>query len=128
MIHYKKDILIMKKQRPILALIACSVTVLACIILSNGQTPIGSQWWPSKWGPHDERGAVNRITPEKTVEAAGLIKTGKVYHVGQVYEAGMPWWESVILRPSEFPRNRLPTRAARKNQRVTVPRPSGSGP
>ncbi len=82
--------MIMKKQRPILALTACNVAFLACITLSNGQTPIGSQWWPSEWGADDERGAVNRITPEKIVEAAGLIKTGKVYHVGQVYEAGMP--------------------------------------
>ena len=80
----------MKKQRHILPLIASSVTILACVTLSNGQTPVGSQWWPSEWGADDERGAVNRITPEKMVEAAGLIKIGKAYHVGQVYEAGMP--------------------------------------
>ena len=80
----------MRGQRPVLALIASSVTILACITLSNGQTPVGSQWWPSEWGADDERGAVNRITPEKMVEAAGLIKIGKAYHVGQVYEAGMP--------------------------------------
>ena len=86
----------MKKQRSILALTACSVAFLACITLSNGQTPIGSRWWPSEWGADDERGAVNRITPEKIVEAAGLIKTGKVYHVGQVTKPACHWWATVI--------------------------------
>jgi hypothetical protein len=80
----------MKKQRSILALVACSVLVFACMTIGNGQTPIGSEWWPSEWGPDDQRGAANRITPEKVIEAAKLIKTGKVYHVGQVYEQGMP--------------------------------------
>ena len=80
----------MNKQRSILALVACSVLVLACMTIGNGQTPIGSRWWPSEWGPDDQRGAANRITPEKVIEAAQLIKTGKVYHVGQVYEKGMP--------------------------------------
>ena len=80
----------MKKQRSILGLVACSVLIFACMTIGNGQTPIGSEWWPSEWGPDDQRGAANRITPEKVIEAAKLIKTGKVYHVGQVYEKGMP--------------------------------------
>ena len=80
----------MKKQRSIPALVACSVLVFACMAIGNSQTPIGSRWWPSEWGPDDQRGAANRITPEKVIEAAKLIKTGKVYHVGQVYEKGMP--------------------------------------
>ncbi len=80
----------MNKQRSILALLACSVLVLACMTIGNGQTPIGPKWWPSEWGPDDQRGAANRLTPEKVIEAAQLIKTGKVYHVGQVYEKGMP--------------------------------------
>jgi kynurenine formamidase len=44
----------------------------------------------SPWGPDDQRGAVNRITPAKTLEAAALIKQGKVYQLGRLYEAGMP--------------------------------------
>ena len=38
--------MIMKKQRSILALTACSVAFLVCMTLSNGQTPIGSRWDP----------------------------------------------------------------------------------
>ncbi len=80
----------MNKQRSILALVACGGLIFACMTIGNGQTPIGPKWWPSEWGADDQRGAANRLTPEKVIEAAGLIKTGKVYHVGQVYEKGMP--------------------------------------
>jgi kynurenine formamidase len=52
--------------------------------------PLGGQWWPSPWGAKDERGANNRITPAKVMEAARLIKTGKVYPLGRVLERGIP--------------------------------------
>jgi kynurenine formamidase len=32
-----------------------------------------------KWGPDDELGAMNYITPEKVKEAAGLVRRGKVF-------------------------------------------------
>src|SRR2546426_7631163 len=53
-------------------------------------TPVGSKWWPSPWGPDDQRGAANRMTPQKVLEANKLIRTGKVYSLGRVYEYGMP--------------------------------------
>jgi kynurenine formamidase len=53
-------------------------------------TPSGPQWWPSRWGPTDEAGASNLMTPDKVLEAVKLIKTGKVYRLGRVYEHGMP--------------------------------------
>jgi kynurenine formamidase len=39
-----------------------------------------SNW--GRWGPEDERGTTNFITPEKIVRAASLIKTGKVFDLG----------------------------------------------
>ncbi len=54
------------------------------------ETPIGPRWWPSEWGAEDERGAVNRITPEKVAQAARLVQSGQVYSLGRVYESGMP--------------------------------------
>ena len=54
------------------------------------QTPIGTRWWPSEWGPQDQRGAANRVTPGKVLEAKGLIREGKIYQLGQLYEHGMP--------------------------------------
>jgi kynurenine formamidase len=54
------------------------------------ETPIGPPWWPSEWGAADQRGAANRLTPPKVLEAARLVKEGQVYHLGRVYEYGMP--------------------------------------
>jgi kynurenine formamidase len=59
-------------------------------VSAAAQTPIGAEWWPSEWGPNDERGAANRITPARVLEAVSLIEEGKIYQLGQVYEASMP--------------------------------------
>ncbi len=56
--------------------------------------PLGKEWWPSPWGPTDERGAANRITPAKVLEAVRFIKAGKIYQLGRVYEQGMPLFGS----------------------------------
>ena len=57
---------------------------------ADPETPIGPKWWPSEWGPDDQRGAANRLTPEKVLEAKELITTGKIYQLGRTYESGMP--------------------------------------
>jgi kynurenine formamidase len=57
---------------------------------ATGDTPIGPKWWPSRWGPQDEAGASNWITPAKVLEAARLIKTGKIYEMGRVYQSEQP--------------------------------------
>ncbi|MGP0069586.1 MAG: cyclase family protein [Isosphaeraceae bacterium] len=54
------------------------------------ETPIGPKWWPSEWGPADQRGAANRLTADRVKDAARLIDGGKVYSLGRVYEHGMP--------------------------------------
>src|SRR5262245_19770830 len=56
--------------------------------------PFGKDWWPSPWGPTDERGAANRMTPAKVIEAVKLIQTGKIYQLGRIYEQGMPLFGS----------------------------------
>ena len=38
--------------------------------------------YPSKWGPADQKGAINNITPAKTLEASKLIKRGKSIRMG----------------------------------------------
>lgn len=55
-----------------------------------GATPVGAAWWPSRWGADDQAGASNWITPEKVLDAARLIRTGKIYEMGRVYESSMP--------------------------------------
>jgi len=45
----------------------------------------------SPWGMDDERGAINRITPAKIIEAAQLIEEGIYYSLGREYDAEMPF-------------------------------------
>ncbi len=73
----------------------CLASIAICTLMisaspAHAQTPTGSRWWPSEWGPDDQRGAANRLTPDKVIEAVGLIKEGKIYRLGRVYEFGMP--------------------------------------
>jgi hypothetical protein len=42
-----------------------------------------ANWYPSRWGAADQRGAANRITPAKVLEAKNLITRGTVYRVIQ---------------------------------------------
>ncbi len=45
---------------------------------------------PSRWGPDDEVGNVNLITPESVLAASRLIKTGKTYSLGIVVDSSTP--------------------------------------
>ncbi len=63
------------------------------VIMAGFPAPAHPQqdvWWPSEFGADDRRGAMNRITPAKVLEAARLIREGRVYSLGRTYEAGMP--------------------------------------
>jgi kynurenine formamidase len=55
-----------------------------------GETPIGPRWWPSRYGPDDQKGAANLMTAERARDAAGLIRNGRTYQLGRVYEREMP--------------------------------------
>jgi kynurenine formamidase len=70
----------------VLAGFALLVTVIACSVGSVE----AQRWYPSRWGAEDQRGAANRMTPAKALEARDVIKQGMVYQLGRVYESGMP--------------------------------------
>ena len=57
---------------------------------SGDKNPIGDKFWPSEFGAEDQRGAANRITPQKTAKAAQLVKRGQTFQLGRLYEQGMP--------------------------------------
>jgi kynurenine formamidase len=81
----------------VVALVALGVTA------ARGQS---DKWYPSKWGAADQRGAANRITPAKVLEARDMIKQGKLYQLGHIYEAGMPIYGTrhySIRIPQAFP-------------------------
>lgn len=59
-------------------LVLCCVAALSAI----SGTASAQDWTKSKWGPNDEIGAANYMTPEIVVKAASLVKTGKTYALG----------------------------------------------
>lgn len=78
------------KEVVALLLVCLHVTVLSPYPAA-GQTREKGPWWPHPiWGPSDQAGASNWITPAKILEAVSLVKTGKVYELGHAYERGMP--------------------------------------
>jgi kynurenine formamidase len=47
-------------------------------------------WFPSHWGPDDEAGALNEITPDVVLAAVGLVREGRVHDLAHVLHAGVP--------------------------------------
>jgi len=54
-------------------------------------SPLGirlSNW--GRWGDDDELGTLNFVTPAKRVQAAQLVKTGKIFDLGMPFDANGP--------------------------------------
>jgi kynurenine formamidase len=47
-------------------------------------------FWPSKYGPDDEAGALNEITPAHVVRAAALVRSGRVFDLAHVLDDAVP--------------------------------------
>jgi kynurenine formamidase len=47
-----------------------------------------SNW--GRWGDDDEIGTLNFVTPEKRIEAAQLVKTGKIFDLGMAFDSQGP--------------------------------------
>ena len=60
------------------SLVAAAMTLAAGL----GNVQAEDKWYPSKWGADDQLGSFNMNGPERTLEAAKLIKTGKTYRLG----------------------------------------------
>jgi kynurenine formamidase len=82
-------------MRTLLKSIALGTTVSVLTLMSiNAQAqPTWAQnpdWCKSKYGPTDEMGAGNLMTPALAAEAAKLVKTGKTYQLGEETNAKTP--------------------------------------
>lgn len=62
----------------------------ALIFSASSALADGHLWQESAFGPDDQAGRSNYMTPEKALEAVALMKTGSVISLGRTYEAGMP--------------------------------------
>ncbi len=64
-------------------------------------------WTKSKWGPKDEIGSANLITPESVLAASKLVTTGKTYSLGIVVDSKTPAFAPrsmsvTILQPNQI--------------------------
>jgi kynurenine formamidase len=77
-------------MKPHLKLSLVSVLLLSVSFTTLAQTREQGPWWPHPiWGAGDQAGGSNWITPEKVLQAMTMVKTGKVYELGQPYENEM---------------------------------------
>ena len=72
--------------------------------LANEPAPwtVSGKWGPrgnwGRWGEQDKRGMLNFLTPDLIVKAAGLVKQGKVYALGEEMHSDLPR----AITPSRF--------------------------
>jgi kynurenine formamidase len=66
--------------------VACAVSI--AIVLGNGA--LAQECEPSRWGPDDEIGAANYVTPERVLAATKLVKEGQSHPLGIVVDPKMP--------------------------------------
>ncbi len=69
---------------------ASKIVAVTAIALSAVSSAWAQGWYPSKWGAADEVGAANYMTPARTLAAAQLVKTGKVYSLGITVTTSTP--------------------------------------
>lgn len=91
-------------QRPLRATIAAGA--IAAAALAAAPAFAQADWCKSKWGPNDEIGAANLLTPEMARDAAKLVKTGKTYRLGVETNANTPayatrTWSILIQSPGQ---------------------------
>jgi kynurenine formamidase len=85
-------------------LVVVTVTVvLPCFAAQAQGVP---SWCPSKWGPSDEIGAANLLTPKLAMDAAKLVKVGKTYSLGVETNSKTPAfpprsWALVVTQPGQ---------------------------
>ncbi len=56
--------------------------VLAMAAASAAPGAAAEEWYPSRYGADDTLGAINNLSPEKVLQAARLVKSGKTYALG----------------------------------------------
>src|SRR4051794_24459662 len=78
-------------------------------------------WWPSRYGPDDEAGALNEITPAAVVDAVRLVRRGQIHDLAHVLHADVPAF------PGRTFRQYLTTNYHHINRRVPGAGPAGLG-
>jgi kynurenine formamidase len=70
---------------------------------------VEQRWWPSPFGETDELGMLNHVDDAKRLQAASLVRQGRVFDLGRVLD------ETVPVFPGRFFRQTLVTTAHHAN-------------
>jgi hypothetical protein len=117
-----------KTMMKIIANLCVSAFLAGTVLVSNASaqpfddTPIdpiavengSAGWFPSRYGAGDQLGALNEITPEKTLQALRLIipnknKPPKSYNLGEVMERGVNAFGTRVCQQTRVGPNFGPT-------------------
>lgn len=63
---------------------------MVVILAATAHGASAADWYPSQFGPDDEIGAANLLTPDVVRQATGLVKTGKTYALGVPVSKDLP--------------------------------------
>ena len=85
---------------------ALAVATVTRLLAFGAQAQDSQTWCKSKYGPNDEIGAANLLTPEVALNAAKLVKTGKTYSLGAETSSKTPAygprsWALAINQPGQ---------------------------
>ncbi|RAP40510.1 polyketide cyclase [Rhodovulum viride] len=81
--------------------------------LADDTTP---DWAATPWGPEDELGAANLMTPERVREATGLVTEGKVYSLGMIVGSDTPAFPPRSLSVTVLQPNQTETHGLGENR------------
>ena len=91
------------------------------VLTDHESNATDTTWWPSKYGPDDEAGALNEITPAGVVRAASLVRQGVTYDLAHVLDEHIP------AVPGRSFRQYLTTTSHHLNTRAPNAGPNGLG-
>jgi kynurenine formamidase len=100
-----------------------SLLLASALCCGLAGTALAEDWHDSPWGPDDEIGAANLITPESVLEAAKLVKTGKTYNLGIVVDKDTPAFSPrsmsiTVLQPNQITTEGLGTNGMTYNDDI----------
>jgi hypothetical protein len=78
------------KNRTHIVVVLAALTLLGLTSAAVAQTDCKTLVPPSPWGPNDQTGATNRVTPAVTKAAAAEIQNGKVIPLSYPLTDGVP--------------------------------------
>jgi kynurenine formamidase len=77
----------------------CAVLLITCLlpgVASSGGDGV-EPWWPSSWGPDDQLGALNHHTSSNVLEAARLIRVGRVVDMAHTITQDIPTFHDYTM-------------------------------